>query len=84
MLEALHSVTYVPADDQNSQRLRSRIYSGSSSRSSAWPMAKPYEELTISVWFPPCVAAGPDAEECPCHQCGYAGYFPPKEIREIE
>ena len=59
VLQAVRNVTYIPADDQNSVRLRSRIYSGSSSRSVQWPVAKPYEELTVSVKFF-------------CAGCGYA------------
>jgi hypothetical protein len=55
VLHALHNVTYSPQDDQNTDRLRSRIYSSSSSRSLNWPIAKPFEELTMTVNFGRCV-----------------------------
>ena len=62
VLHALHNVTYAPAEDQNSARLRSRIYSGSSSRSLNWPITKPFEELTMTVSFGLCSG------------CGHGGY----------
>jgi hypothetical protein len=63
VLQALHNVTYAPAEDQNTARLRSRIYSGSSSRSLNWPISKPFEELTMTVGFPST-----------CPGCGHGGY----------
>jgi hypothetical protein len=59
VVKALHFVTYVPFDDQNSDRLRSRIYSGASSRSISWPLTKPYEELIMTVNF-----GGADGSRC--------------------
>jgi hypothetical protein len=48
---ALRNLTYLPPDDQNTGRLRSRIYSVQSSRALQWPLLKPYEELTMTVIF---------------------------------
>eukprot|EP00961_Rhodomonas_salina_P304176 3941511-Rhodomonas_salina.2 len=44
---------------QNSARIRSRIYSASTSRSEHWPITKPYEELTLTVRFGPPQEADP-------------------------
>ena len=48
---AMRNLTYLPPDDQNTNRLRSRIYSVQSSRALLWPLTKPYEELTLTVKF---------------------------------
>ena len=48
---AMRNLTYLPPNDQNTNRLRSRIYSVESSRSLEWPLSKPYEEMTVTVKF---------------------------------
>jgi hypothetical protein len=49
--KAIRNITYLPPDDQNSNRLRSRIDSVQSSRALKWPLTKPFEEMTMTVKF---------------------------------
>mmetsp|Transcript_1394 Transcript_1394/g.3053 ORF Transcript_1394/g.3053 Transcript_1394/m.3053 type:complete len:3134 (-) Transcript_1394:67-9468(-) len=75
VLVVLRNLTYSPTDDQNSMRIRSRIYSGSTSLSATWPIGKPYEELVISVIF--------DKSNPNCSACGVSGTSSPHVRRYL-